>query len=181
MNSLTWEQTDELLNRLGPSARVYLVGAGGCGMSAIGHLLLDLGCWIGGSDLTANEAIEELKGRGADIQVGHDAGRIAAAEPNLVIYSSAIAKDNAEVKAALDRGIPVVRRAVLLAALLHRKTGICVAGMHGKTTTAAMLAYALRQLEADPSFAVGAQVPQLQPHARFVAAVDPKHPNLFVA
>ena len=160
---------------------MYLVGAGGCGMSAIGHLLLDLGCWIGGSDLTANEAIEELKGRGADIQVGHDAGRIAAAEPNLVIYSSAIAKDNAEVKAALDRGIPAVRRAVLLAALLHRKTGICVAGMHGKTTTAAMLAYALRQLEADPSFAVGAQVPQLQPHARFVAAVDPKHPNLFVA
>ena len=181
MNSLTWEQTDELLNRLGPSARVYLVGAGGCGMSAIGHLLLDLGCWIGGSDLVANEAIEELRGRGADIQIGHDAERIAAAEPNLVVYSSAITKENPELKLALDRGIPVVRRAVLLAALLHRKTGICVAGMHGKTTTAAMLAYALRQLEANPSFAVGAPVPQLQPHARFVTSTDPKRANLFVA
>ena len=181
MNSLTWEQTDELLNRLGPSARVYLVGAGGCGMSAIAHLLLDLGCWIGGSDLVANEAVEELKNRGADIQIGHDADRIAAAEPNLVVYSSAITKENPELKVALDRGIPVVRRAVLLAALLHRKTGICVAGMHGKTTTAAMLAYALRQLEANPSFAVGAPVPQLQPHARFVTTADPKRPNFFVA
>lgn len=180
MNSLTWEQTDELLNRLGPSARVYLVGAGGCGMSALGHLLLDLGCWVGGSDLVMNESIQQLRSRGADIEAGHDAERVAAAEPNLVVYSSAIVKDNPELKAALDRGIPVVRRAVLLAALLHRKSGICVAGMHGKTTTSAMLAYALRQLEADPSFAIGAQVPQLEPHAHFVNAADRHGANLFV-
>src|SRR5688572_2266552 len=180
MNSLTWEQTDELLNRLGPSARVYLVGAGGCGMSALGHLLLDLGGWVGGSDLVMNESIQQLRARGADIEAGHDAERVAAAEPNLLVYSSAIAKDNPELKAALDRGIPVVRRAVLLAALLHRKSGICVAGMHGKTTTSAMLAYALRQLEADPGFAIGAQVPQLHPHAHFVSAADRHGANLFV-
>jgi UDP-N-acetylmuramate--L-alanine ligase/UDP-N-acetylenolpyruvoylglucosamine reductase len=180
MNSLTWQQTDELLNRLGPSARVYLVGVGGCGMSALGHLLLDLGCWIGGSDLVMNESIQELRARGADIQPGHNAERVASTEPTLLVYSSAIAKDNPELKAALDRGIPVVRRAVLLAALLHRKTGICVAGMHGKTTTSAMLAYALRQLEAEPSFAIGAQVPQIQPHARFTTTADPHHPNFFV-
>ena len=180
MSSLTWEQTDELLNRLGQSARVYLVGAGGCGMSGLGHLLLDLGCWIGGSDLVLNASIERLKARGADLQVGHSAERVLATEPNLLVYSSAVTKDKPELKAAMERGIPIVRRAVLLAALLHRKTGICVAGMHGKTTTTAMLAYALRELEAGPSFAIGAQVPQLDPHARFVAAPDPQHPNFFV-
>lgn len=180
MNSLTWEQADELLNRLGPSVRVYLVGAGGCGMSGLGHLLLDLGCSLIGSDLVLNDAIQELKARGADIQSGHDANRLTAVEPNLVVYSSAIAKDNPELTAALERGIPIVRRAVLLAALLHRRNGICVAGMHGKTTTSSMLVYALRQLEADPSFAIGAQVPQLQPHARFVPAPDPQRSNLFV-
>ena len=180
MNSLTWEQTDELLNRLGPSARVYLVGAGGCGMSALGHLLLDLGCWIGGSDLGGNESIERLNARGADIVIGHNAERIAASAPHLLVYSSAIAKENPELKAALERGVPIVRRAVLLAALLRRKTGICVAGMHGKTTTTAMLAYTLREMEADPSFAIGAQAPQLEPHARFVPTRDPQHPNFFV-
>jgi UDP-N-acetylmuramate--alanine ligase len=180
MNSLSCEQADSVLTQLGPSARVYLVGAAGCGMSALGHLLLDLGCWIGGSDLVTNETTQELKARGADIQVGHNAQRVIAAEPNLIVYSSAITKDNPELKAALDRGIPVVRRAVLLAALLHRKTGICVAGMHGKTTTSSLLAYAFSQLEAHPSYAIGAQVPQLQPHARLVTATDPNRPNLFV-
>lgn len=180
MTTLTCEQADALLTELGPSARVFLVGAGGCGMSALGHLLLDLGCWIGGSDLSINETVQELKARGADIQAGHDAERLAAAEPNLVVYSSAITKDNTELNAASAHGIPIVRRAVLLAALLQRKTGICVAGMHGKTTTSSMLAYALRQLEAEPSFAIGAQVPQLQPHARFVPVSDPHHSNLFV-
>jgi len=181
MNTLTWEQADELLTRLGPGARVYMVGVGGCGMSGLAHLLLDLGCGVAGSDLAANESLEHLKARGADIQVGHNSDRFTAFDPNLLVYSSAIAKDNPELKAALERDVPIVRRAVLLAALLHRKTGICVAGMHGKTTTAAMLAYALRELAADPSFAIGAHVPQLERHARFVAANDPQHPNLFVA
>jgi UDP-N-acetylmuramate--alanine ligase len=180
MNTLTSEQAGALLTELGPGARVYLVGAAGCGMSALGHLLLDLGCWIGGSDLVSNEMTQELNARAADIQIGHDAERVIATEPNLLVYSSAITKDNPELQAALHRGIPVVRRAVLLAALLHRKTGICVAGMHGKTTTSSMLAHALSQLEADPSFAIGSQVPQLQPHARFVTAADPKSANFFV-
>src|SRR5262245_58622558 len=117
MHSLTWEQADELLNRLDHRAKVYLVGVGGCGMSGLGHLLLDLGCWVGGSDVAMNETIHELKARGADIQLGHESNRLNAIEPNLVVYSSAITKDNPELKAAVERGIPVVRRAVLLAAL----------------------------------------------------------------
>ena len=181
MNSLTWGQADKLLTQLGPRARVHMVGIGGCGMTALGHLLLDLGCSVAGSDLVPNESIEQLKARGADIQIGHNAERLLAFNPNLLVFSSAIAKDNPELKAALERNVPIVRRAVLLAALLHRKTGICVAGMHGKTTTTAMLVYALRELGADPSFAIGAPVPQLERHARFVAANDPQHPNLFVA
>jgi UDP-N-acetylmuramate--L-alanine ligase len=85
----------------------------------------------------------------------------------LVVYSSAIPLNNPELTAASERGIPIVRRAVLLALLLQRQRGICVAGMHGKTTTAALLAFALEQLQSEPSYAVGALVPQLQPHARF--------------
>ena len=181
MNSLTWEQADELLTRLAAGARVYLVGIGGCGMSGLAHLLLDLGCCIAGSDLAINESIEQLNARGADAQIGHNAERLLAFDPNLLVYSSAICKDNPELKAALERGVPIVRRAVLLAALLHRKTAICVAGMHGKSTTSAMLAYALRELGAEPSFAIGAQVPQFERHARFVPANDAQHPNFFVA
>lgn len=180
MITLNCEQADALLTQLGHASRVYLVGAGGCGMSALGHLLLDLGCWVGGSDLILNEAVLGLKARGAEIEAGHDPERLAAAQPNLVVYSSAITKDNLELNAASSRGLPIVRRAVLLAALLQRKTGICVAGMHGKTTTSSMLAFALRQLDANPSFAIGAQVPQLQPHARFVSTSDPHQSNLFV-
>ena len=94
MNSLTSEQADELLMQLGPRARVYMVGVGGCGMSALAHLLLDLGCSVAGSDLVPNESIEQLNARGADIQAGHNAERLIAFDPNLLVFSSAIAKDN---------------------------------------------------------------------------------------
>src|SRR5260221_10940925 len=70
----------------------------------------------------------------------------------------------------LQLRLPIVRRAVLLAALVHRQRGLCVAGMHGKTTTTALLAFALERLNAQPSYAVGALVPQLCPHARFSGA-----------
>jgi UDP-N-acetylmuramate--L-alanine ligase/UDP-N-acetylenolpyruvoylglucosamine reductase len=77
-------------------------------------------------------------------------------------------------------GIPVARRAALLSALCQRQRGICVAGMHGKTTTTALLAFALEQLRASPSYAVGALVPQLVPHARFSTAPHPSAQPWFV-
>ncbi len=163
---MTSDQVSALLHSAGPGSAVYLIGAGGCGMSGLGHLLLDLGHRVAGSDLAANEEVQQLRARGAEIHVGHDSSWIEAARPVLVVYSSAIRLDNPEIQAARQRQIPIVRRAVLLAALLHRQRGICVSGMHGKTTTTALLAFALENLSANPSYAIGALVPQLQRHAR---------------
>ena len=156
-----------LLEAAGPGTVVHLIGVGGCGMSGLGHLLLDLGHRVTGSDLQANEETAQLQARGAEIFSGHAAAQLRAARPVLVVYSSAIRTGNPELRAALKMKIPVVRRAVLLAALLGRQRGICVAGMHGKTTTSALLAFALEQLGASPSYAIGALVPQLAAHARF--------------
>lgn len=160
------QQVDELL-RSSPGAAVYLIGVGGCGVSGLGHLLLDLEHRVAGSDLIINEECRALMARGAEIQAGHSADHLAAARPALVVYSSAIRHDNPQLRIARELGIPVVRRAVLLAALVHRQRGVCVAGMHGKTTTTALLAFVLERLNARPSYAVGALVPQFGRHARF--------------
>src|SRR2546426_585529 len=167
MNSLNASQVNELLFSVEPQATIYLIGAGGCGVSGLGHLLLDLGCRVAGSDLVLNEEVKQLRARGAEIHVGHAAKQITDARPVLVVYSSAVRLDNPEVRAAQALQIPIVRRAVLLAALLQRQRGICVAGMHGKTTTSALLSFALEQLSVRPSYAIGALVPQLERHARF--------------
>src|SRR6185503_13824574 len=119
-----------------------------------------------GSDVVLNEEVRQLTGRGARIHLGHAPSQLTEARPGLVVYSSAIRLDNPELQAAEQLQTPIVRRAVLLAALLHRQRAICIAGMHGKTTTTALLAFALQNLGADPGYAVGALVPQLQRHAR---------------
>jgi UDP-N-acetylenolpyruvoylglucosamine reductase len=136
-------------------------------MSGLGHLLLDLGHTVAGSDLAFNEEVAQLRSRGASVHIGHAAGQLRAARPVLTVYSSAIRANNPELQEAGELHVPIVRRATLLAALLQRQRGICVAGMHGKTTTSALLSFALEQLAAGPSYAIGALVPQLERHARF--------------
>jgi UDP-N-acetylmuramate--alanine ligase len=178
VSPLNPQQVDELL-RAAPGGAVYLVGAGGCGMSGLGHLLLDLGHAVAGSDLAVNEEVRQLRSRGAHIHVGHHAEQIRAPRPVMVVYSSAIRADNSELAAARELKVPIVRRATLLAALVRRQRGICVAGMHGKTTTSALLSFALEKLEARPSYAIGAFVPQLERHARFTPPSEPRAP-LFV-
>jgi UDP-N-acetylmuramate--L-alanine ligase/UDP-N-acetylenolpyruvoylglucosamine reductase len=172
MKSLTPTDVEALLKTQGPDATVYLVGAAGCGMSGLGHLFLDLGCKVAGSDLVGNETVRRLRERGAEIRAGHSAEHLQETRPFLVVYSSAIQGDNPELVAAQNLQLPVARRGAVLAALLRRQRGICVAGMHGKTTTTALAAHALEQLQATPSFAIGAEVPQLAPHARFVNTPD---------
>ena len=167
MVPMTTEQIGRLLEAAAPNTTIYLVGVGGCGMSGLAHLLLDLGFRVVGSDLSANEETRQLAERGATIHIGHRAEQLIAAQPVLVGYSSAIRRDNPELQAAEQRQIPLARRALLLAALVHRQQGICVAGMHGKTTTSALLAFALEKLGAAPSYAIGALVPQLPRHAKF--------------
>lgn len=167
MKSLTPADVDALWRAHERGSTVYLVGAGGCGMSSLGHLLLDLGYKVAGSDLVENDATRQLQERGAILGRGHARGQLEKARPFLVIYSSAIQADNSELVAAQELQIPIARRGAGLAALLRRQRGICVAGMHGKTTTSALTAFALEQLGTGPSFAIGADVPQLSPPARF--------------
>ena len=170
MNQVSPRQLDALLAapEAGP---VCLIGAGGCGMSGLGHLLLDVGLSVTGSDVRDNDSCRSLRARGAVIQAGHHAKVIKDAPPRLVVYSSAVPLDNPVLAVAEQRGVPIVRRARLLAALMRRQRGVCVAGMHGKTTTTALLAYALDRLGLSPSFAVGAEMPQLSRQARWVEAV----------
>ena len=170
MVPLNSDELSRVLATASPASTAYLVGIGGCGMSGLAHLLLDLGFRVAGSDLMVNEETRQLQERGATIHSGHQAGQLVAARPFVVIYSSAIRLDNPELQAAEQLNLPIVRRAVLLAAILHSQKGICVAGMHGKTTTTALLAYALENLTANPGYAVGALVPQLRRHARLPLA-----------
>src|SRR5689334_16904432 len=141
MVPLNSDQLSDLLESTSTGSTAFLVGIGGCGMSGLAHLLLDLGFRVAGSDLAANEETRQLQERGATIHVGHKGDQLVSARPFLVVYSSAIRLDNPELQAAEQLNLPIVRRAVLLAAVLHAQQGICVAGMHGKTTTTALLAY----------------------------------------
>ncbi len=165
MSALTPDQVSDLL-AVNPGATVFLVGIGGCGMSGLAHLLLDLGHRVAGSDVVENEEIRQLRARGATIHPGHAAGNIEAAKPFLAIFTPAVNAANPELAWARQSTIPIIRRATLLAALVHRQRGICVSGMHGKTTTSALLAFALHNLSANPSHAIGALVPQLGRQAR---------------
>jgi len=173
VSPLSPTQVNELLHEAAPNSTIFLIGAGGCGMSGLGHLLLDLGFSVAGSDLAVSEEIHQIRSRGGEIHIGHDPQQVVAARPLLAVYSSAIKADNPELLAAQEMRVPILRRAVLLAALMLRQRGVCVAGMHGKTTTTALLAFALERLGAGPSYAVGSLVPQLERHARFSQAKQP--------
>ena len=126
MNRLSREQVEQWLADAQPSASVYLVGAGGCGMSGLAHLLLDLGLAVQGSDLRDHAGLRLLCERGAVVHEGHAPEQLRAAQPDLVVYSSAIRMDNPELALAQQLGIPLVRRAVLLAALAHQRRAVCV-------------------------------------------------------
>src|SRR5215211_1955340 len=117
MTALSSVET-EILLRQKPGSTVYLAGIGGCGMSGLAHLLLDLGHQVVGSDLVANEETRQLSARGARVHVGHSAGQLRSAAPAAVVYTPAIRADNPELQEANRLGLPIIRRAVFLAALV---------------------------------------------------------------
>src|SRR3972149_11210743 len=122
---------------------MHFVEIGGAGMSGIAEVCLNLGYRVTGSDLRRNEAVERLDHLGAKIFVGHDTSHIYGA--HVVVYSSAVARDNVEVQAARQQGIPVIPRAEMLAELMRLQYGIAIAGTHGKTTTTSMVATGLAE------------------------------------
>jgi UDP-N-acetylmuramate--alanine ligase len=132
---------------------VHLVGVGGAGMSGLARLLLAAGHRVTGSDRSESATLAALRALGAEVWAGHDGARLG--RPDLVVASTAIRPTNPELVAARILDIPVLGRAQLLARLMAGRTGIAVAGTHGKTTTTGMVVAILEAAGLDPSFAVG--------------------------
>jgi UDP-N-acetylmuramate--alanine ligase len=147
-----------------PSQRVHFIGIGGIGMSGIAEVLLTMGYAVSGSDLRTSAVTERLQGLGATIYVGHLAKNAAACD--VVVTSTAVAKDNPEVLEARSRKTPVIQRAEMLAELMRLKYGIAIAGMHGKTTTTSMVAAVLAGGGLDPTVVVGGRVDAMGSNAR---------------
>ncbi|SFX11043.1 UDP-N-acetylmuramate--L-alanine ligase [Thermoactinomyces sp. DSM 45891] len=144
--------------------RVHFIGIGGYGMSAIARVLLDMGFPVSGSDVAVNSLVERLIKRGAKVTMGHQAENVHGAD--LIVYSTSISQDNAEIEEAKRRGIEVIHRAQMLARLLNDQTGIAVAGAHGKTTTSSLIAQTLEICGQDPTYIIGGEVVGLKSNAK---------------
>src|SRR5256712_984088 len=144
--------------------QIHFVGIGGAGMSGIAEILLNLGYRVTGSDTRRSDVVERLETLGAKVFIGHDALHIEGA--HVVVYSSAVSRDNIEVQVARQRSIPVIPRAEMLAELMRLKYGIAVAGTHGKTTTTSMVGAVLAEGRYDPTIIVGGRVTSLGSNAR---------------
>lgn len=136
--------------------RLHFVGIGGAGMSGLALVCARLGAGVTGSDRAESPYMERLRAAGLAPVVGHDATNVP--EGAEVVRSTAIGEDNPELVAARDAGARVIHRGALLAELCAEKRLIAVSGTHGKSTTTAMIAWALRGIGADPAFFVGAEV-----------------------
>ncbi len=143
---------------------LHFVGIGGSGMSGIAEVLINLGYPVSGSDLVSNPATRRLAKLGARIHKGHRLSNLK--EADVVVISSAVRPDNPEVVEARRLKIPVIPRAEMLAELMRLKTGIAVAGAHGKTTTTALLAEVLGKSRLDPTVVIGGRVGKLRSGAK---------------
>ncbi len=133
--------------------KIHFVGIAGSGMNGIAEVMLNLGYEVSGSDMADNAIVERLRSLGATIVSGHAAGNIEGAD--VVVRSTAIKEDNAELIAAHEKRIPVVGRAEMLAEIMRFRFGIAVAGTHGKTTTTSLLASILADAGEDPTYVIG--------------------------
>ncbi len=138
---------------------IHFVGIGGIGMSGIAELLINQGFRVTGSDLAASDTTAHLQSLGANVYVGHAPEHVEHAD--IVVYSSAVSTDNPEVRAAMKRNIPVIKRAEMLAEVMRLKYGIGVAGTHGKTTTTSLIGVALIAGGLDPTVLVGGKLHEL--------------------
>ena len=144
--------------------RVHCIGIGGAGMCGIAELLLRQGHAVSGSDLARSAVVARLEDLGASVRIGHDPSAVAGAD--LVIATSAVGPDNVEWKQAERLDIPVAGRGRMLAEMMRSKRGIAVAGSHGKTTTASMVASIFVAAGCDPTFAIGGVVTEDGGNAR---------------
>ncbi len=143
---------------------IHMIGIGGTGLSAIACILLEMGYTVTGSDRAESPFTRDLQSAGVAISIGHRPENVAGAD--LVVRSSAVPDNNPEVTAARAAGVPVLKRADFLGSLMEGKTGIAVAGTHGKTTTTSMIAWMLTVLRQNPSFIIGGVLANLGVNAQ---------------
>lgn len=144
----------------GAKKRVHMIGIGGSSMSGLAQMLAQKGCRVTGSDRDESDKTRALAARGIGIMIGHRPENVEGAD--LVVYTAAIAPDNCERMHARELGIPEMERAVLLGQLMQGyKRAVNVCGTHGKTTTSAMLAQSLWELNTNPTVHIGGELPAL--------------------
>ena len=151
--------------QLTPGIHIHVVGIGGAGMSAIARVLLGRGFRVSGSDKQSNAQTAALAAEGVTVYIGHAAEHIDGAD--MVVISSAVPPTNPEWVAAETRGLPVLKRADLLGALMQGAVGVAVAGSHGKTTTTGMIAHILMEVGLDPTVILGGTLAELGGNGRF--------------
>jgi UDP-N-acetylmuramate--alanine ligase len=146
---------------------IHFIGIGGIGMSGIAEVMANLGFRVQGSDIAESYVVQGLRAKGIDVMIGHMAENLGDAA--VVVTSTAIRPGNPEVDLALERRIPVVRRAEMLAELMRLKSTVCVAGTHGKTTTTSMVAALLDAGGLDPTVINGGIINSYGSNARLGA------------
>ncbi len=144
--------------------KIHFIGIGGSGMNGIAEVLLNMGYEVTGSDLSESDVTRRLKSLGAAIYIGHREENVF--DSQCVVYSSAVKKDNPEVKEASSRQIPIIPRAEMLAELMRMKYGIAIAGTHGKTTTTSMVSMILASANMDPTIVTGGKLNSLGANAK---------------
>lgn len=143
---------------------IHFIGIGGYGMSAIAKVMLEMGYQVTGSDLARQELTDKLAAGGAQVYIGHNASHVQGAD--VVVYSTALTKDNVEMKAAEKLNIPILHRSQMLARLMADRKGIAVAGAHGKTTTSSMISLVMEQCGLDPTFIIGGEIMNVGSNAK---------------
>lgn len=146
-------------NKLAGLNKIHFIGIGGAGMSALAYVLIKRGYQVSGSDLKGGYMSQKLAEAGALVYLGHEASQIGDCEA--VVVSTAIHKDNCELVAAQEKGLVVLHRSDVLAALLNDADGVAIAGAHGKTTTSAMLSCIAASSGIDPTVVIGGEVSTL--------------------
>jgi len=134
-------------------------------MSGIAKIMLDMGYQISGSDCKSSPLTDNLTAMGAKIFIGHNAENVPA-DAQIVVYSSAIGKENPEMQEAHKRGIQIYKRAEMLAYIMSKRISIGVAGAHGKTTTSGMIALMLEKVGLSPTIIIGGTLPQINSNAQ---------------
>tara|TARA_Y100000768_G_C23977357_1_gene683775 strand:- start:1051 stop:2427 length:1377 start_codon:yes stop_codon:yes gene_type:complete len=145
--------------------RIHFIGISGIGMSGIAELMQDKGYFIQGSDVVLNENTRRLKKKGIKFFLGHNKKNISMVDA--VVFSSAIKKNNPEIKEAIRKKIPILSRADMLGELMKNKKSIAIAGSHGKTTTTSLVGNILNQAKLDPTIVNGGIINSLSKNNRY--------------